>query len=275
MYLLFCLAYLFSRCLIGQEAVLEWVWSRISRTRIADVNRLITLFNILVVKSLLVLRLRAIWNKNLIGERAGNIWQWTRYTDFCWILVTLILSSIMAGMFCRIWSLINRDDWRSKLAELLVGLKDSTILNLPADHIFSDCDICGDSWHIYRIIFRTVIPSPWLLDGPNTFCQYILHSWLCRIVRIWLCKPRRFFSHKKVLPGWQQQWSKSSWPLSGLPWHSKHRAFLVMEYAVAFLTCKPRLVYYMYFTAMEPCYLYRESKTRYHWSDWWPIDPVS
>jgi len=36
-----------------------------------------------------------------------------------------------------------------------------------------------------------------------------------------------------------------------------------MEYAAAFLTCKTRLVYYMYFTATEPCYLYRESKTRY------------
>jgi len=34
------------------------------------------------VKILLVLRLRAIWNKVVIGERAGNMGQWTCYTDF-------------------------------------------------------------------------------------------------------------------------------------------------------------------------------------------------
>jgi len=33
-----------------------------------------------------------------------------------------------------------------------------------------------------------------------------------------------------------------------------------MEYAAVFLICKPRLVYCMYFAAMERCYLYRESK---------------
>ena len=83
------------------------------------------------------------------------------------------------------------------------------------------------------------------------------------------------YSHKKELSGQQQQQLKSSWPLSGLPWHTKHTRLLVMEYVAVFLTCKRRLVYCMYFTAMEHCYSYRELKTRYYWSNWWPIYPVS
>jgi len=69
---------------------------------VADVNSFFTVLNALVVKSLLVLRLRAIWSKDLIGEIARNMCQWTHYIDFFWILVTLILYSMMAGMFCRI-----------------------------------------------------------------------------------------------------------------------------------------------------------------------------
>jgi len=42
----------------------------------------------------------------------------------------------MVGMFCIIWFLIDRDDWRSKLAEVLVGFKHSIMLNPPTDHIF-------------------------------------------------------------------------------------------------------------------------------------------
>ena len=68
----------------------------------ADVNSFFTVLNTLVVKSLLVLRLRAIWGKDLIGERARTMCQWTHYIDVFWILVTLILYFIMAGMFCRI-----------------------------------------------------------------------------------------------------------------------------------------------------------------------------
>jgi len=49
--------------------------------RVADVNSFFTVLNTLVVKSLLVLRLRAIWNKNLLGERARNMCQWTHYID--------------------------------------------------------------------------------------------------------------------------------------------------------------------------------------------------
>jgi len=80
---------------------------------------------------------------------------------------------------------------------------------------------------------------------------------------------------KKELPGQQQPQLKSSWHLSGLPWHTKHKGFLVMEYAAEFLTWKPRLVYCMYFTVMERCYSYRESKTEYYWSNWSYIYSVS
>ena len=49
------------------------------RTRVADVNRFMTALNSLVVKILLVLRLRAVWNKDLIGGRAKNMGLWTRF----------------------------------------------------------------------------------------------------------------------------------------------------------------------------------------------------
>jgi len=111
--------------------------------------------------------------------------------------------------------------------------------------------------------------------GKSTTFYYICKSWQCLLVRVQRCEPRCFFSHKKVLSGRQQQQSKSSWPLSGLPWHTKYRGFLVMEFATIFLTCKPPLVYCMYFTAMEPCYSYRESTTKWHWSNWWFIYSVS
>ena len=42
----------------------------------------------------------------------------------------------MVGMFCIIWFLIDRDNWWSKLAEVLVGFKHSIMLNPPTDHIF-------------------------------------------------------------------------------------------------------------------------------------------
>ena len=75
---------------------------------------------------------------------------------------------------------------------------------------------------------------------------------------------------KKALSGRSQQRSKSFWPLSGLLWHSGYKSLLVMEHAVLLLICKPPLVYCMYFTAMGPSYLYRESKKcRYHQSYSW------
>ena len=82
-------------------------------------------------------------------------------------------------------------------------------------------------------------------------------------------------SHQKALSGQQQHQLKSSWPLSGLPWHTKHSRLLVVEYMAVFLICKRQLVYCMYFTVMEHCYSYRESKIRYYWSNWWPIYSVS
>ena len=82
MYLLLGLTCPFPRCIFGWAAALKWVWSQILRTRVADVNRFVTVLNTLVVKSLLVLRLRAVWNKDLIGKRAKSIWQWTHYVDF-------------------------------------------------------------------------------------------------------------------------------------------------------------------------------------------------
>ena len=81
------------------------------------------------------------------------------------------------------------------------------------------------------------------------------------------------YSHKE-LSGQQRHQLKSSWPLSGLPWHTKRSRLLVVEYVAVFLTCKRRLVYCMYFTAMEHCYSYRELKTRYYWSNWQPIYSV-
>jgi len=39
-------------------------------------------------------------------------------------------------MFCTIWFLIDRDDWWLELVEVLVGVEESTILNLPTENIF-------------------------------------------------------------------------------------------------------------------------------------------
>jgi len=47
-------------------------------TGAANVNRSFTLLNTLVVKILLVLCLRTIWNKDLISERASNMSQQSR-----------------------------------------------------------------------------------------------------------------------------------------------------------------------------------------------------
>ena len=62
-------------------------------TRVAAVNRFLTVLNTLVVKSLLVLRLQAIWSKNLIGRRARSMCQWTHYIDF------LLISSHTNSIF--------------------------------------------------------------------------------------------------------------------------------------------------------------------------------
>jgi len=110
-------------------------------------------------------------------------------------------------------------------------------------------------------------------------CIFIIHNTglllpLSMCSNIFCFADLLIYSHKKELSGQQQHQLKSSWPLSGLPWHTKHRRLLVVEYVAVFLTCKRRLVYCMYFTAMEHCYSYRELKTRYYWSNWQPIYSV-
>jgi len=101
---------------------------------------------------------------------------------------------------------------------------------------------------------------------PDGIFEYVVkHILLC-----WL-----LFLHKKELSGQQPPQSNSSWPLSGSSWHTEHKGFLVMEYVAVFPTWKPRLVYYMYFTAMELCYTYRELQTRHYRSNWLPIYSVS
>ena len=80
-----------------------------------------------------------------------------------------------------------------------------------------------------------------------------------------------FSPHKKASPERQQQQSKSSWRLSGLPWHIKHKGFLVMEYLLIFLICRPQLVYCMCFTTMEHSYSYHELNPGCYRFSWWPI----
>jgi len=136
MCLLLVLTYPFARCIFGFSLAIEWVSPWLLRTRVPDINRFITVLNTSVVKSLLVLRLRAIWHKEFIGERARNICQWIHYIDLFWISVTLIVYIMTAGMFCWIWLLIDWDDWWSTLVEVLVCLKYISILHPPTDHIF-------------------------------------------------------------------------------------------------------------------------------------------
>lgn len=66
-------------------------------------NRLDIIFNLLGMKILLVLRLRAVWNKDFIGERPINMFNGLVVLMNS-IVVTLILSVIMTGLCCRIAS---------------------------------------------------------------------------------------------------------------------------------------------------------------------------
>jgi len=93
MYLLLVLTYIFARCIFGFFLVGEWVLSWLLRTRIADFNSFFTMLNTSVVKILLVLRLRVVWDKNLIGKRARRMCQWTHYIDF------LLISSHTNSIF--------------------------------------------------------------------------------------------------------------------------------------------------------------------------------
>jgi len=74
-------------------------------TRIADVNSFFTTLNTLVVKILLVSRLRAIWSKDFIGERARRMCQWTHYIDF--ILISSHTNSIFHNGRYVLYNLIS------------------------------------------------------------------------------------------------------------------------------------------------------------------------
>jgi len=73
--------------------------------RVADVNSFFTMLNTLVVKILLVLRLRAIWNKDLIGKRARRMCQWTHYIDF--LLISSHTNSISHDSRYVLYNLIS------------------------------------------------------------------------------------------------------------------------------------------------------------------------
>jgi len=217
----------------------------------------------------------AIWNKDLIGEK--HVPMDLLYWLFR-ILVTLIVYFMTAGMFYRIRFLIDRDDWWLTLAEVLVGFKDSMIINPQTDRIFQSAMsvVIVDAYVNSVSVVLLPLHGCWgntthldnISDGVSTAFEYVYnHISLCWLVYL--------FSHKKELSGRQKQQSKSSWFLSGSSWHTKRKWFLAMEYPAVFITWKPRLVYCMYSTAMEHCYSYRESITRYYWSDWWPIYSVS
>ena len=195
-----------------------------------------------------------------------------------WILVTLILYFMTAGMFCRILFPINRDDWWLTLAEVLVGIKENMILNPPPDRIFQNVM----SVMIINVYLESVaglqVPLHGCWEGSAHLYKIYNHAssafeYVFKHIFLWWLA--HLFSHKKVISEQQQLQLKSSWHLSGSPWHTKHKWFLVMECAAVFLIWNPRLVYCMSFTAMEPYYSYRESRTREYRSNWWPIYSVS
>jgi len=260
MYLLLGLTYSFARCTFIGSLGIEWVSSWLLRTRVTDVNSILLLLNTLVVKILLVLRLWAIWNKDLIGEK--SVPMDLLYWRF-WILVTLIVYFMTAGMLSRIRFLIDRDVWWLTLVEVLVCFKDSMVINPQTDCIFQSAMSVVVVDAFLNSVSGALLPlhGCWLnpshlsniSNGVSTAFEYVYnHVSLC-----WLAY---LFSNKKELSGQQWPQSKSSWHLLGLPWHTRHKWFLVMEYLAVFLTWKLQLVYYMYFTTMEPCYSYCESK---------------
>ena len=177
--------------------------------------------------------------------------------------MTLILYTMTAGMFCTIWFLIDRN-WWSKIVEVLVGFQDSTWHT--ADRIFqtSMSLLILDAYNQSVSALLVPVHGCWVNDTPLYYTQNKLTSTYEYVFQHGLlCWLAHLFSHKKELSGRQQPQSKSCWPWSGLPWHTKDKRFSVMGYAAVFYTCKPRLVSCMCFTAMEPCYSYRECKGLY------------
>jgi len=108
MYLLLDPAYPLARCLFGYSLAMEWISSWLLRTKVADINSFLLALNILVVKLLLILRLRAIWNKRFHWWESQKHGPMDSLCWFFWTPVTLILYFMTAGMFCRIWFLIDR-----------------------------------------------------------------------------------------------------------------------------------------------------------------------
>ena len=72
----------------------------------------------------------------------------------------------MAGMCYKIWFLIDRDDWRSKLAEVLVGFKDSTICNPPTDCIFQSAMSVMIVGVYVRSVSRALLPLHSCWENP-------------------------------------------------------------------------------------------------------------
>ena len=70
-------------------------------------------------------------------------------------------------MFCRISFLIDRNDWRLKLVEVLVGFKEGTMLTHYWFY-FSGCDVRNHSRYIFQFNFRIATSSSWLLGYGNT-----------------------------------------------------------------------------------------------------------
>jgi len=177
-------------------------------------------------------------------------------------------------MFWAIWFPIDRDDWWLKLVEILVG-SHGTIFAHQVILIFRLRCLW---WYLIHMLIQFL--QHYILSIIAGCTQHILMRYTTLLV-VYLSRFSAIFclvdlySYKKVLSEQQQQQLKSSWHLSDLSSHIKHRGYVVMEYAAIFPTWKPRLVYCTCFTAMERCYSYRESKMRYYWSNWWPIYSVT
>jgi len=127
MSLLFSLTYPFVRCLFGHGLVVKLVLSRISRTRVVvNINSFMVPPTSWVLKILLIIRLRAIWNKDFTGKRSTNTVLWTCYNDNFGSSHTD--SIFHDGRYvCRILLLTKRDDWLSKLAQILVCFGDAIL----------------------------------------------------------------------------------------------------------------------------------------------------
>jgi len=140
---------------------------------------------------------------------------------------------------------MDRDDWWSELAEVLVGFKQSTILNPPTDCIFQT----AMAMVIFDMYFILVYGGSG--SGPLHGCERgyglisdgIFEYVFKHILLCWL-----LFLHKKELPGRQPPQSNSSWPLSGSPWHTKYKRVFGdgMRSRISHMKTSTRLLYVFY-----------------------------